>query len=191
MRRRDCAGVTLPEVLVTALILAFVVAATAGLYSIGQAQQRTARSYSRVQTDLRSALNRMTRTLRHGYRIVDTSTVGTLTGMSSGTSQTIVEVPQPGAASTAQVRFYRAADGTVYFQRHIDAAPGTPLTGGVQALRFEYLQTTDPGTGLATFPAPAPGLATEVRITLTANRPPAITTVKAYVTLRNALGGSF
>lgn len=185
------AGVTLPEVLVTALILAFVVAATAGLYTIGQAQQQTARGYSRAQTDIRSALNRITRTLRHGYRIVDTSSVGALAGMSSGATQAIVEVPEPGAASTAQVRFYRAADGTVYFQRHTDAAPGTALIRGVQALTFQYLQTTDPGTGLATFPAPTPGQATEVRITITANRPHAVTTVQAYVTLRNALGGSF
>lgn len=177
---------SLVEVLVAALVLSFLVASTAAVYQGGEKQQRTARAYSLAQTDIRSALQRITRTARHGYKVVPASSSGTFSGQSSGLNQLIVEIPEPGAASRAEVRFY-VANGRVYAQRNNEAAPGLLLIEGAQTLEFRYYQT-DPGTGARN--VAAPGSATEVEITLTAVRGPAVTTVKAYVNLRNAIGAS-
>ncbi|HOJ23012.1 MAG TPA: type II secretion system protein [Armatimonadota bacterium] len=184
--RQRCRGLSLVEMLVAALVLSFLVASTAAVYQGGEKQQRTARAYSLAQTDIRRALQRITRTARHGYQVVPTSNWGTFAGQSSGMHQLIVEVPEPGATSRAQVRFY-IQDGNVYAQRQNVPSPGILLIEGVQALEFRYYQT-DPGTGAR--PEVPPDQATEVEITLTAVRGPAVTTVKAYVNLRNAIGAS-
>jgi len=111
--RQRCRGLSLVEMLVAALVLSFLVASTAAVYQGGEKQQRTARAYSLAQTDIRRALQRITRTARHGYQVVPTSNWGTFAGQSSGMHQLIVEVPEPGTTSRAQVRFY-IQDGNVY-----------------------------------------------------------------------------
>ena len=44
-------GVTLVEMVVATLVVAFLVAATSKLYSVGFQQQRAGRNYSAAQTD--------------------------------------------------------------------------------------------------------------------------------------------
>lgn len=189
-RLRYRSGATLIEMVVSALILSFIVAATAGLYTVGQAQQRTARSYSEAQTDIRTTLRRMTRALRHGYQVVGVSAAGTLAGKASGPDQVIVRVPEPGGGSQSEILFYRSGSGVLYFQRESDAAPGTPLVEGVRALAVHYFRTDIAVGGAIRVPVDAdPATATEAEVTLTVERPPAVTTVKAYVTLRNAIVG--
>lgn len=177
-------GMSLIEVILAAMVLSFMVAATARVYQVGEKQQRTARAYSLAQSDIRRGLQRLTRTVRHGYQVVAAS--ANFGGASSGLNQVVVEVPEPGGTTRGEIRFYLSG-GTLYAQKQSEAAPGTALVTGVQALELKYYQT-DSGTGIASVVAPA--LATEVDIKVTAKRDPAVTTVRAYVNLRNAIGAS-
>lgn len=185
-RARSRRGVTFIEMAVTALVLAFIVAATAGLYNIGQRQQLIGGRYSANQTNMREALRRMTRALRHGYAVVGTSSAGSLSGISSGAGQVVVRVPDPGGATQSDLLFYRSPAGAIYYLGQNDPAPGTKLLDNVQSLTFNYFQTTPSGT---TVVDATPSQATEVMITMTAVSRPATTTVTAYVNLRNAIGG--
>ncbi len=195
----------MPEMLLSMLILAFLAAATASLYTVGQAQHHTAKGYSQVQTDVRRAMARVTRTIRHGYSVVGTSSLGTLNGLSSAVNdQIIVEVPEPSPSTAKrQIRFYRSNAGVLYYQDHTQAAPGTALMTGLQVpregltsgeaapLTFHYYQSIPDLSGAVTTTNvdANPSLATEVRITITARSAPVSTTVRAYVSLRNSLQG--
>src|SRR5690348_17322830 len=67
--RRAQRGTSLIELLAVAIILSFLIGATAQFYNVGKAQQRLGQGYSQVQTDLRAALRVATRTIRHGYAL--------------------------------------------------------------------------------------------------------------------------
>lgn len=173
-------GMTLIEVLIVALIMTFLTIGVGMLYTVGQRQQRISNYYSQVQTDMREGLRRVTRTLRHGYEVVGTSTAGTLNGLSSSTSQIIVRVPEPtGAATTyVHIRFY-VSGSVLYSQRQDQSAPGVALLDGVQTLAFNYFD--EYGANMNATPTAA----TRTEIVLTARRGPATTTVRTLVTLRN------
>src|SRR5579871_3260255 len=89
-RHRRRRGALLVEVLAAALILTFLVGATAQFFKVGNGQQRLGASYSQVETNLRTALRLMTRTIRHGYNVVSSVSSGNLNGKSSSTTQIIV-----------------------------------------------------------------------------------------------------
>ncbi|MFN3648286.1 MAG: type II secretion system protein [Armatimonadota bacterium] len=185
-RRR---GVTLAEVVIAAMILGFLLAATANLYQVGFRQQRLAGAYGQVQTDLRDALRRATRGMRHGFRVVSPSTSPSFPVTTSSAAQVIVEVPEPSASasSSVEVRFH-VSGGVLYAQRSDQAAPGLALIQGVQTVSFEYFRQPSSGTEHTPVNG-APASANEVRVTVTARRPPATTTVSTLVNLRNSIAG--
>ena len=193
-RRR---GLSVVEAVVAAMLLSFVVAATAQLLAVGQAQQRIARNYSDAQTDLREALVRSTRAIRHGYAVknpsADVGAVANYPNLTSTTTQLIVEVPEPTGALSERVQLrFHVTNGTFYAQRSDETAPGTELIEDVDSIVFSYWRTT----GTTRIPvndttgANTPSTATEVDIRLIAVRDNAETPVSTLVTLRNSIAGS-
>jgi len=184
-RGRRGRGATLVELVLSLTIFASIVAATAALMNAGQQQQRLGSEYSRLQTDLRTALRRITRTVRHGRGVVMVSETSAFRAAGSGAGQIIVAVPEPSRVTPAQVevRIY-AANNTLYAQRSDQAAPGTVLLTGVRSLTFNYYQTV--GTSRAAVDA-TPGQATETQVTLSAAQGRAITSATTTVALRNVV----
>jgi hypothetical protein len=173
------------EMVLAALLLSFIVAAVSALYNVAYKQQRIARNYSQVQTDIRAGLRRATRAIRHGYKVVNPSTQANFPVKASNASQMIVVVPDNTAAQR-ELRLYLSS-GTLYAQyQDQTTASATALLSGVTALTFNYFYenvTTKTATD------GSPQLATEVQITVTAQQDAATTTVQAYVELRNATLG--
>lgn len=197
-RPRGRRGFTLVEMLMAVVMLTFVGAGTATLLLVGQRQQRLARNYSQVQSDLRKGLLRITRTLRHGYQVVGQNTtysasVSAFTATAarqSNASQLVVRIPEPAGTTptSVELRFYRSG-GILYAQHPADLAAGNPgiaLLSGVQSLAFNYFRT---GGTTTTVVDATPEQASEVRILVTAAREQAITTVETRISLRNALPG--
>src|SRR5690349_20361706 len=115
------------------LAVSFLLAVTSTLYSVGFRQQRTGRRYSLAQTDGRAALARVTRTRRHGSKVVGTSNAGTLSGLTSSASQLIVNIPQATGNSPIDVMYAIDNAGNLYYKGQNDAN-GTTLTYGVQSM---------------------------------------------------------
>lgn len=185
-RERHRRGYSLIEALIGVLILSFVVAATATLMEVGTRQQRLGRSYSQVQTELRDALRRATRSVRHGYWVVGTSTVSNFSAApTSGSTQVIVRLPQAGGG-TLEAR-YHLSGGTLYVQREDEVAPGTALITGVTQFTLGYYRTNG---SVRSASDGTPANATEVKFRLTATRGSATTPVETLVTLRNRLAGT-
>ena len=130
-----------------------------------------ARFYSYGQTDIRTAMRTVTRTLRHAYQVNATGTLGSLSGVASNGSQVVCTIPQASGSANIQVLFYMSGD-TVYYQRSTDAAPGTALLTGATGMAVAYYTTTNGITSAAA----SPSQATEVQITLTATRGSVTTT---------------
>lgn len=174
------------EGLVVALLLSFAVAATAALLGAGQRQQRLGRNYSQVQQDLREALRRSTRGIRHGYTVVGTSTDPDFAAApSSGANQVIVNMTTTGDAQI-QAR-YHLTNGTFYVQRADEAAPGAALITGVTELVVSYYQSI----GAVRTPTDGtPANATEIRMRVKAKREAVSTAAETLVTLRNKQAGS-
>src|ERR1041385_3230096 len=88
-------GVTIAELLVVAIVLSFIVGAAMRLYNLAQHQQLQARMYSQAQTDLRTALRRATRAIRHGYAAKATSSKSNFpNGSATSSTQVIVPIPE-------------------------------------------------------------------------------------------------
>lgn len=190
--RRARRGALLVETLAAVLILTFLVWATARFYIVGIAQQRLGQGYSQAQTNIRTALRSVTRTIRHGYAVVPSVSSGNLNGKTSTTSQIIVTVPQATGSPTINILFY-VSNGTLYYQRSTDTSPTVMITG-VQSLTLTYYKTSLASSGTGTTQTQVnstPGSATEVQINLVANYQNVTTTVTAYTTLRNMIAGSF
>jgi len=180
-RRR---GASVPELLIALLVLSFVIAGTARLLVAGERQQSLGRNYSQVQTDLRLALNRATRAIRHAH------------GAQAGSSDTqlIVEVPQASGETpqTTKATYYRSGD--TFFMRPSTPsnADPVPLITGVDMLSINYFRTdgavrTPVDVTATNPPNPAnPTRATEVRIAITARRGRAAFSVDTLVAMRNA-----
>jgi hypothetical protein len=176
------------EMVVSALILSFVVMATAQLMNGGLRQQKLGREYSQAQTDLREGLARATRAIRHAYEVVNPSTeanFGANTASSAG--QVIVRVPEPGGSANPDVEMrFHLSNGTLYAQRDDQTAPGTALMTGVQSLTFNDFQSIT-GTSVAMDGTPQQASAVQIRIT--AVRGSAVTPVETLVTMRNSILG--
>src|SRR5689334_10324473 len=69
-RRGSQRGLTLVEMLVTAIIMVFLTTSTFQLYTVVNRQQLKARDYMNNQTADRDALRLMMRTIRHGSVVV-------------------------------------------------------------------------------------------------------------------------
>lgn len=184
-RRR---GFSLMEAVITALILSFVVAATASLMNSGLRQQKIGREYSQAQTDLRQGLSRATRAIRHAYGVVNPSTEANFGGSTaSNTNQIIVRVPEPAGSANPDVEMrFHASNGTLYAQRDDEAAPGTALMTGVQSLTFNYFQSN---TGVSVPMNGTPSQASAVQVRVTAVVGSATTPVETLVTMRNSILG--
>jgi prepilin-type N-terminal cleavage/methylation domain-containing protein len=191
-RHRCRRGVTLMEMVVASLILAFITVATAQLYHGVDGQHREARFYSDAQARIREALRVMLRTLRHGSAIETNGAITFYNGVNSvispasSTSQVIVTVPQPNnTTGSDHIRFYLSGT-TLYAQRSDDTNLGVAIATGVQTLTFNYFQTQTSSTGTSRSAVDgAPGSGTEVQITLVLTSSDVTTTETAYVELRN------
>jgi hypothetical protein len=185
-----------------AILLSFVVAASANLISVGQRQQRIARNYAQVETDLREALRRATRAVRHGYSVqsptINTSAVlnfadSGVPKLLSDSTQVIVKVPEPTGSNpdTVELRFH-LTNGTLYAQRSDQSSPGTALISDVSSLSISYWNTV--GTTRTavndTTGSNVPSAATEVQFTITAVEDQATTKVSTLVAMRNKIAGS-
>lgn len=187
-RSRRRRGLTLLELVVALFLFGMMIAATASLLVAGQRQQTLGQDFSHVQSELRTGLRRATRTLRHGYAVVASSSSGAFSSPVSNASQVIVRVPEPTGAGALQVEVrLHVSGGVLYAQRADQAAPGTALLSGVQSLRFEYFQTSG-GTRSPVDASPAD--TTDIRITVTAAKGVAATSATTTVSLRNALVSS-
>jgi hypothetical protein len=180
-------GATLLELVASALLLSFVVAAASKLFQVGHASHTMVRHYSQAQSDLREALRRATWGMRHGYGVVATSTAGNFPVQASNTAQAILLLPEPTGSNPAQVQVrYHVTNGILYAQRANEAAPGMALLPGVQNVTFAYYQTN----GATRVPVNGtPALATEVEIQATARRHRWNTKVSTLVNLRNSITG--
>ena len=181
-------GASLPELLITALLLSFIVGSVARLYSVGKSSHQVSRGYSQNQTDLRTAMRRATRTIRHGGAPVATTTdFGGGTQASDGT-QVILQIPD----SSVKVRVYYKS-GSLYAQRSDESAPGTQLITGLTIpsgqQTFRYYQSA--GTAPPADVSGSPATATEVKISLWSVRERVQTGITTYVALRNRIAGSF
>ena len=182
-------GHTLWEMLATTLLLGMTATAAATLMRTGQRQQKIARDYSQIQTDMRSAVRRASRTIRHGYAVVNPSSSSRFAGnTASNGSQVIVKVPEPGNTSQVEVRFYLSG-GTFYAQRADDTGSGLALMSGVNTLSFNYYQTSS-ATGTRTAVDSTPQSATEVGLTLNATSGLVTSSFTSYVALRNKNTGT-
>jgi hypothetical protein len=103
----------------------------------------------------------------------------------SGSTQVIVEVPQPNGGAKIDVRTH-VSNGTLYIQKSTESTPGTSLMTGVQTIQVNYYKTA--GTTQTAVDG-SPLTATEVKVRLTGVSDQAVTTVEALVALRNTLGG--
>ena len=176
------------ELVLTALILSFILAATAQLYRVGNEQHRIVRHYSQVQVNLREALRRATRTIRHGSAVVTGSTVSNFQVADSTATQLIVVVPEPTGVMPDWIQVRIHLDGGIlYAQRADQAAPGTPLITGVQSVNFDYFQVA--GTTRAAVNG-TPQVANEVQLSVVGRDGNATTRVTTLVNLRNAIAGS-
>lgn len=194
LRRRTRPGVSLVELLAVAIILSFLVGATAQFYNTSKAQHQLSRDYSQVQTDLRTALRRVTRTLRHGFAPKHPSTRANFpSGSTSNSTQVIVPIPEAdGAGVNKEIRIYYS-NGSLYAQRSDETGAGTLLINDLNTspagAEFRYYKTVAGAN--PTEVANAPETATEIRITLTGKYGRATTSVVAYVALRNVISGTF
>jgi type II secretory pathway pseudopilin PulG len=173
------------ELLVALTMMAFVIASSATLLTIGRRQQRTWQQYSQVQTDLHIALRRATRTIRHGSAILNPSSAVNFPIKTSSATQLIVRVPEPTGVSptTVEVRFH-VTGGVFYAQRSDVAGNGLALMTGVQGVAFSYYRTA---SGVRTVVSGTPETATEVGISLTGSSGGFNTSLIALVAMRNVL----
>lgn len=182
-------GHTLIELIISAAILSAIIVSAGGLLAVAYRQQIRGRNYSQAQTDLRTALRIATRSIRHGYNVVATSTDSNFPSGSrtSGASQVIVRVPEPSTSSSAdvEIRIY-VSSGVMYAQRSDQATPGKKLMSGVSSLTINYFRTI---AGTQSDVDGSPGTATEVCLTLASTQGILTTTATAYVTMRNAIEG--
>jgi|SRR5579859_3437021 len=204
---RSRSGYTLIELLVSTLILGFLSLGGVTLYIVGFHQQRVAQHYSQVQTDLRTGLARANRTLRHAFEVVDANTVYSGIVVTqfpnnavrfSNAAQLCIRAPQPTATGGyVEIRFY-LSNGTLLCERADAIGSPTTLLNSVQALTFNYFQTSG-GQRTAVDNTPAfgvtntPDMATEVQITITgqSSDQAAITaTAVTTVNLRNKIAAA-
>jgi prepilin-type N-terminal cleavage/methylation domain-containing protein len=178
-------GMSLPELLVSLTLMAFVIVSCATLLTIGRRQQRTWQQYSQIQTDLRMALRRASRTIRHGSVVLNPSVAANFPVKTSSATQLIVLVPEPTGTTptTVEVRFHLNG-GVLYAQRSDVSGNGIALMSGVQSVAFSYYRTV---AGARTSVPGAPHTATEVGITLTGSSGALTTNLTALVAMRNAL----
>src|SRR5437868_3412727 len=140
-------GVTIIEMLMVAIILSFIVGATMRLYNVGQYQQLQARMYSQAQLDLRVALRRATRTIRHGYSPKATSSKSNFPSDSASSStQVIVPIPETDSDGTnKEIRVYYSS-GSLYAQRSDETGSGTLLIDGLRTstagAEFHYFKSS-------------------------------------------------
>lgn len=204
--------------LAAALVIGFLAAAVGKMMTTGLSQQALAREYSKSQTDLRSVMRKITRTVRHGGS-TSPSAVGALTSSTnpassanfgsytantnrdSDTTQIIVKVPQSSPGD--QIRVYRnSTTGNIYAQTQGEAASnsaGTLLAAGPSTLTIAYYKTTiTPDTtngGLASedCASSTAAAATEAKISISLTRSSAhgsaTVAATAYVLLRNEVVG--
>lgn len=182
-RRRSRMALSLLEMVSSLAILAIVVLATVSLYWSGQLAHRRAGFYSRAQTDIRSAMRQLTRVVRSSVSVVSQGSVGTLSGLTTGTYQLIVRVPS--STSPRECRYY-VSNGVLYQQTSDQSAPGTALLTGVVTVQFNYYRTA---AGTRTSVNGAPATATEVEVNIRARSGSVTTGLTTYVTLRTAVAG--
>jgi len=193
---------TLIEMLVTAAVIGFLSIATAQFYRVGYNYHRNMKSYSQTQVELRDILDMMTRTARHAYQVRRGPVQINGRDQSSSATQVVLEIPVPGASSTQRIRFFKpATTGTfpgggvanknhIYYEKDGEVGINTVATG-IQSLAIGYRQTTVAGDGTVSITNvdATPGQATELKITITAQKSAVVTTSVAYVAMRNAIGG--
>lgn len=182
---RRTAGASLAEMLACLLILSFAVASVSKLMTAGLLQQQAGRERSDGQDAVRKGVRLAVRSLRHGFRVVASST-SFGSAQSSSASQVIVEVPQPSGSNPSKIliRLYRSAN-TLYLQR--SDQPGSPVVAlsGITSLTVSYYLTS----GTTRTPCPSsPSSATDLQLTVRATSGSAIIQMSADVTMRNALG---
>ncbi len=184
--RRTHRAVSLVELLVSTLIFTFVLTAAVSLYSAGNVQQNRARYYSQAQTDLRLILRTASRTIRHAYGVVSSSTESRFPSGSKSSSQDqiIVRVPEPARAkkNSIEIRFY-VLDGAFYAQRSDEAAPGTKFAEGVKSLKVNYFRSTGSFRNSADN---APATATEAQLNIQNTVGNVSSGAAAYIAFRNA-----
>jgi prepilin-type N-terminal cleavage/methylation domain-containing protein len=184
MRAAARSGFTLPEMLVSVLLLSMAIAGAGVLMNVGQKQERIARDYGQAQTDTRSGLRRILRAIRHADSVQNPS-VYAFPVTSSSASQVVVLVPEPSTAATTTIEERVYLSGTaLYVQRSDQAAPGTSMVTGVSSVVFNYFRTV--GTTRSAVDS-TPQTATEVQITLTLVSGQATTETVASVALRNKI----
>ena len=198
-RKQSKRGFSLVEALGSLIIMSMIVGATVKMYSTGAKNQRDDRSYTQAQTDLRTALLHITRTVRHSIGVqMSSAQTNFASAPNSSSTQIIVAVPQPGNAGTDYVRIYRdATTGNIYAQRQDAVGAGSKILDGPSSMTINYFQTTINSTGPSTAASDgAPDSATEVQINLGVTRGNKTTTVTygsvtsssvAYITMRNTI----
>ena len=178
-------GASLAEMLACLLILSFAVASVSKLMTAGLLQQQAGRERSDGQDAVRKGVRLAVRSLRHGFRVVSSSTAFG-SAQSSSASQVIVEVPQPSGSNPSRIlmRLYRSAN-VLYLQR--SDQPGSPVAAlsGITALTVNYYLTS--GNTRTLCPS-SPSSATDLQLTVRATSGNAIIQMSADVTMRNALG---
>lgn len=191
-RPRRSRGVTLVELVITFVILAFISLGTIQLYRVGDQQQRVARLYSDAQSSAREGLRRIMRTARHASAAESNVTFTGLGAVSSGAAQLVVATPPAGGGAGTDHILFRLSGTTLYAQRSTESAPGTAIATGVQSVSFTYYQTTvtSTGTQVNDVTSSSPTSATEVNIALTMPVFNGQTTTRtAYVAMRNRSPG--
>ena len=184
------AGFSTFEALAALFILMFAISVTAQLYVTGMRVRRVAQNYSQVQTDLRSALRDATRAVRHGYQVMNPSSLTAFPNVApnyrnSNANQLIVQVPDSTGAKV-EIRYYLSSGG-LYEQRSSGGTDQLQLSG-IQTLTFNYYKTSG-GTRTAVDGSSPndPSKATEVQVTVTATNGVVTEAVSVLVALRNHL----
>ena len=143
MKHRTSAGLTLLETLVGLATAGFIISGTGILFQALLRQQELARTVVSADEELSDALRTMTRVIRHGIAVVESSSV--FGAQATGNDRLVVEVPEPRGAArpTMEIQFH-IQDRTLFKRRADQVAPGTPLATGVNALRFQaYRRSAD------------------------------------------------
>lgn len=182
--KRRSRGVTLLEMISALAIMAVVTAATVSLYWTGQTAHRRARFYSRGQTNIRTAMRKMTRVTRTSECVVAQGTQGSLANIATNAYQLVLRIPQANG-NAFECRYY-VSNGVLYQQTSSQSAPGTPLLAGVVSMTFGYYRTA---AGVRTSASGSPSTATEVEIAIRARTVSVTTGITTYVTIRTAAAG--
>lgn len=194
-------GMSLIEVMATALLLGFLLSAVGSMFSTTRRLSLRAKGYVQTQEDLRTSLRRAMRTLRHGYEVVMSSRTYTASesvtsfnassSRDSSASQVTVRVPEPAGTSptSVELRIYLSG-GTIYAQRADQgnaSQAGTALVTGVSNMTVNYWNTSG-GVRTATDGAPASASEVEIKATsASAGMGAVTTTAETLVSLRNYL----